>query len=521
MKRLLLLLPLLCTAVAARDPSALGMRVDTIVAGRDTVTGERLSAVRYGFTSRYAVSGFDARPEGDWAICQLSKLAPMCKYIQSFGKLIGWNMRTGEVRWAQDVRYPGGGAYQNSVRLCGDVLVQSDGLRNRCFDATSGELLPENRYGLYYLSDAGIALGYDKVRPQQLKGIDLRTGEELWTRELKFHGDRWNQVIAGDSAVLISAAGLHWVGLYSGQGWDRPLRTFRNSLSDTKHPLTSNVILSGSMLSEPVLYQASCDSMFAFDLRGNVLWATPLPDGKSGISRIYGTDTTIVLVNKGVAGSAYGPVPYGLAYMAIFAKQDGRMTFFKGIGETKEDAVYFSIPWSDDRLLLAGKKRIALYAKNGELLAENTLATVSEGEIHSIFSDECDWFAPESGGFRPVVDREDEWAIRTDDGWLAVLDDSLRIRRQYVTDALIFCFARVGDLSVLYDKELTRLVGSDGKVRAEMKVGVPVSLHAPVLYCIMDQNSLVKVDLSPSLGRDWNDPDPFEKAFVADNRWNH
>jgi len=40
MKRLLLLLPLLCTAVAARDPSALGMRVDTIVAGRDTVTGE-------------------------------------------------------------------------------------------------------------------------------------------------------------------------------------------------------------------------------------------------------------------------------------------------------------------------------------------------------------------------------------------------------------------------------------------------------------------------------------------------
>lgn len=96
MKRLLLLLPLLCTAVAARDPSALGMRVDTIVAGRDTVTGERLSAVRYGFTSRYAVSGFDARPEGDWAICQLSKLAPMCKYIQSFGKLIGWNMRTGK-----------------------------------------------------------------------------------------------------------------------------------------------------------------------------------------------------------------------------------------------------------------------------------------------------------------------------------------------------------------------------------------------------------------------------------------
>ena len=460
MKRLLLLLPLLCTAVAARDPSALGMRVDTIVAGRDTVTGERLSAVRYGFTSRYAVSGFDARPEGDWAICQLSKLAPMCKYIQSFGKLIGWDMRTGEVRWAQDVRYPGGGAYQNSVRLCGDVLVQSDGLRNRCFDATSGELLSENRYGLYYLSDAGIALGYDKVRPQQLKGIDLRTGEELWTRELKFHGDRWNQAIAGDSAVLISAAGLHWVGLYSGQGWDRPLRTFRNSLSDTKHPLTSNVILSGSMLSEPVLFRRPA-TVCSHSISGGTFCGRPrCPMASRAYRGFHETDTTVVLVNKGVAGSAYGPVPYGLAYMAIFAKQDGRMTFFKGIGETKEDAVYFSIPWSDDRLLLAGKKRIALYAKNGELLAENTLATVSEGEIHSVYSDECDWFAPESGGFRPVVDREDEWAIRTDDGWLAVLDDSLRIRRQYVTDALIFCFARVGDLSVLYDKELTRLVGS-------------------------------------------------------------
>lgn len=40
MKRLLLLLPLLCTAVAAQDPNALGMRVDTIVAGRDSVTGQ-------------------------------------------------------------------------------------------------------------------------------------------------------------------------------------------------------------------------------------------------------------------------------------------------------------------------------------------------------------------------------------------------------------------------------------------------------------------------------------------------
>ena len=50
MKRLLLLLPLLCTAVAARDPSALGMRVDTIVAGRDSVTGRALRAVRYSPT---------------------------------------------------------------------------------------------------------------------------------------------------------------------------------------------------------------------------------------------------------------------------------------------------------------------------------------------------------------------------------------------------------------------------------------------------------------------------------------
>lgn len=62
MKRLLLLLPLLCTAVAAQDPNALGMRVDTIVAGRDSVTGRPLRAVRYSFDSSYVISGFDVPP---------------------------------------------------------------------------------------------------------------------------------------------------------------------------------------------------------------------------------------------------------------------------------------------------------------------------------------------------------------------------------------------------------------------------------------------------------------------------
>lgn len=237
MKRLLLLLPLLCTAVAAQDPNALGMRVDTIVAGRDSVTGRALRAVRYSFDSSYVISGFDVRPDCDRAICQLSRLTPSGKYIQPYGKLVGWEMRTGAVRWAQDVRYPRIVARFNSVNFCGDILVQSDGVRNRCFDAATGELLSENRCRLYYLSDEGIALGYGKNR-SCLKGIDLRTGRELWERELKCRGGSWNQVVAGDSAVLVSAEGLHWVDLYSGKGWSRPFRTYSNPLTASEIALS-------------------------------------------------------------------------------------------------------------------------------------------------------------------------------------------------------------------------------------------------------------------------------------------
>lgn len=99
--------------------------------------------------------------------------------------------------------------------------------------------------------------------------------------------------------------------------------------------------------------------------------------------------------------------------------------------------MYSSIPWTDDRLLLVGKKKIALYAKSGEQVAENSVENVSGGEIQTIYHNGCDRFSPESGGFRPVVDREDEWAIRTDDGWLAVLDDNLSVKRQYVMDSLL------------------------------------------------------------------------------------
>ena len=90
--------------------------------------------------------------------------------------------------------------------------------------------------------------------------------------------------------------------------------------------------------------------------------------------------------------------------------------FFESLAENKGDAVYSSIPWTDDRLLLVGKKKIALYAKSGEQVAENSVENISGGEIQTIYHNGCDRFSPESGGFRPVVDREDEWAIRTDDG---------------------------------------------------------------------------------------------------------
>ena len=155
-------------------------------------------------------------------------------------------------------------------------------------------------------------------------------------------------------------------------------------------------------------------------------------------------DTTVVLVHKGLSDGVRGLIPYGAVYLAAFDKKNGRRMFFESLAENKGDAVYSSIPWTDDRLLLGGKKKIALYAKSGEQVAENSVENISGGEIQTIYHNGCDRFSPESGGFRPVVDREDEWAIRTDDGWLAVLDDNLSVKRQYVMDSLVGCFDRFG-----------------------------------------------------------------------------
>lgn len=306
----------------------------------------------------------------------------------------------------------------------------------------------------------------------------------MWERELKCRGGSWNQVVAGDSAVLVSAEGLHWVDLYSGKGWSRPFRTYSNPLTaseialsvltcgfgllflnaDAKFYLTSNLLFSTSMLSEPVLYQASCDQLVLRSIgTGAFCGATPAADRKSGVSRIYETDTTVVLVHKGLSDGVRGLIPYGAAYLAAFDKKNGRRMFFESLAENKGDAVYSSIPWTDDRLLLVGKKKIALYAKSGEQVAENSVENVSGGEIQTIYHNGCDRFSPESGGFRPVVDREDEWAIRTDDGWLAVLDDNLSVKRQYVMDSLVGCFDRFGDMSHFVSRGPELILGRSGR----------------------------------------------------------
>lgn len=126
--------------------------------------------------------------------------------------------------------------------------------------------------------------------------------------------------MVSDSIVLVQADGLHLFNLYTGQGWDyeaevSTLYDRRSALktlglasgfftelavmqsSERITELCSNVILSDS-----VLYWASREEIAAFDsIDGHVLWKTRLPEKAGSRSNIFETDTSIFVINRGVA----------------------------------------------------------------------------------------------------------------------------------------------------------------------------------------------------------------------------
>ena len=367
------------------------------------------------------------------------------------------------------------------------------------------------------------------ARGEKAQGFNLADGSTLWKRPLNFQSG-WSACdMVSDSVVLVQADGLHLFNLYTGQGWDyeaevSTLYDRRSALktlglasgfftelavmqsSERITELCSNVILSDS-----VLYWASREEIAAFDsIDGHVLWKTRLPEKAGSRSNIFETDTSIFVINRGVAVFLNRYIEYGRPFLAAYEKTTGRISMLQVVDQRRCRIMDYA--FHEDSVLLALEDRIAVHDLNsGKLQRETQIDTVAVGRI--LWEDNGRYCLYDSvkGRFEFVSRGLDDWTLRTDKDnllrWNILRDeirtipvDSCWIQRDRYDNLLL---VGLGDKSCLID--------DNGYKYA--KLNLPATrLQGTTMYSYTEEG-LVKVDLKPLLDRRYERPAvPQERA---------
>ena len=321
--------------------------------GRDCVSGDSIPAVLYRFNRRVERIPVLDTVAGR-AIVQFRDITKNGKYLEPVGPMISMELSDGAVLWQRDIGYIFGHTWIDE-----ELIVETDLNKSRRIDPETGTDLWEKKIRLYALPDdwsgaePKIGLGYAQImgaRGEKAQGFNLADGSTLWKRPLNFQSG-WSACdMVSDSVVLVQADGLHLFNLYTGQGWDYEavmsapydkrialqVLGFASSSFATGGAYMIKELHSNVILSDSVLYWASREEIAAFDsIDGHVLWKTRLPEKAGSRSNIFETDTSIFVINRGVAVFLNRYIEYGRPFLAAYEKTTGRISMLQVVDQRR------------------------------------------------------------------------------------------------------------------------------------------------------------------------------------------
>ena len=496
--------------------------------GRDCVSGDSIPAVLYRFNRRVERMPVLDTVAGR-AIVQFRDITKNGKYLEPVGPMISMELSDGAVLWQRDIGYIFGHTWIDE-----ELIVETDLNKSRRIDPETGTDLWEKKIRLYALPDdwsgaePKVGLGYAQsmwTTGEKAQGFNLADGSTLWKRPLNFQSG-WSACdMVSDSVVLVQADGLHLFNLYTGQGWDYEavmsapydkrialqVLGFASSSFATGGAYMIKELHSNAILSDSVLYWASREEIVALDSTdGHLLWKTRLPEKAGSRSNIFETDTSIFLINRGVALFQNQYVEYGRPFLAAYEKATGRITMQQTI--VQGQCMIMDYAFHESNVLLALQDRIAVHdLYTGELQRETQIDTAVVGRIlwednerYCLYDSVKDRFEFVSGGL-------DDWTLRTDKDNLLrwnVLRDEVRV---VSVDSCWVQRDRYDNLLLVGLGDKSCLIDDNGYEYAELNLPA-TRLQGTTMYSYTEEG-LVKVDLKPLLDRRYERPAvPQERA---------
>ena len=506
----------LITTIGFSQKNQIQVSTNEKVIGKSLIDNSIIKGVAYVFPERINETFLDTTT--GFLTVQLRGLSKNEKWLNNTGTIVQYDIKNHSVLWHKKIAYA-----TSSLQQFSKTLIYTVGNKSYCLDTMNGNELWEVKNNIYFVDPIDhIGIGYKTKSSSQsskeLEGIDLKSGNLLWKRELnRDYG--WNNVLyTNDSTLIVVAAGLHAIDIKTGKGWDYNTITGKKDYTGTVaanavgvglalltgtlvtssghnvvRDLVSNVLMDSSYL-----YFSSKEQLAKINKQtGDLVWTSPFPKDLPSKSTIFMNDSLVFMINHGFAFMGNRQLDFGKPFIAAFDKQTGTQKYLS-ITNGKDDAI-LDFQVLDNDIYLVFKNRIAKYSKaTGELIIDKEFQNAEFGELKHFIGNKV-FITNKQDDFVSLPQSDTTKVfIHTSQGKTLAMDKELNVSETIAYEDLSVYYLRTKDYKFISKDKQTLIVDNDGKRVAEVEATSDSFLIGKTLYDRQD-NSFLAIDLKDIL----------------------
>jgi len=487
------------------------IQTNDIIAGRIDRINKDINAKEYIFPERIEDSFIDTTT--NFITIQLRGLSKNGKWLNNSGNVILYDLSAKQEKWVKKINYQ-----QSRIKQFDNVMIETVGEKSYCLNSESGENLWEVKNAINYVNPKqkiGIGYKYKTMTgySNNLEGIDLKSGNPLWKREINREYS-WNDILSlNDSVILIAAAGLHSLNLKNGNGWDYNAITgdkdyketiAANAIGAALGVLTGTLVMttgynlvrdivSNILVDSPNIYFASKEKITCLDDNGQIIWTFPFAKNLASKSAIFIKDSTLCMINYGYAFMGNRQVKYGTPFIASFSRKTGKQLFLSEINGTKDQIIGYK--FDKDDVFLVFKDRVAKYSLiDGKVLLEKSVDIATNGELR-YFVGSRTYIKTDSLYQSIDVSNKTSHFLYTKSGKILVMNEDLNVTDQVDYEQFYTYYLKTKNYKFLSKGNKTIVIDNKNKKIGDLKVSGRAILIGSKLYDIQE-NSFLELDIS-------------------------
>ncbi|MCH8490843.1 MAG: PQQ-like beta-propeller repeat protein [Oceanicaulis sp.] len=475
--------------------------------GRNVISGESIRAEVFIFPER--IHDFKIDTSGNYATVHLRGLSANGRFLKNRSNFVRFDVQRDSVLWSRRVN----NQLESVAELDGIILHNREGRSNNLDNATGRRIWQAHSSILHVFPEDDLGIGY-RVRTKLgkanlVEGIDLKTGEPKWQRQIPREFG-WNEIVfLNDSTLIVASSGLHSVNIHDGTGWEYSTKTGKRDYTAaiigtglgiavglltgsytvmTSPDVVTNIV-SNILIHESNIYFASSEHLVKLSNEGDVIWQKPLQSDLTSSSLLFISDDDLVMINKGYATMGYQRIPIGSPYLANFDISSGEQRYLTHLAPERRDIIR-GIQRGYDEITFVLSDYVSQYSLyDGGSLKSKYFETEKNGSL-AFFIDEMIYDQHGSFFYSLAQISPNKYHLLTENGRVLVLDSNFEIEYETELDDFFIHYLTEDDKKFIAKNDQTYLIDAYGEKIAEFTASKTAIFTNGKLYDIQRQSFL-------------------------------